>query len=132
MGFTGVAGATNAAAVASLGLDLGQFTVNTNETPNGVTIKANAVIFPAGVFSGSNGPNWNVDVKITPMQYPVSGPTYTFNVRLTSGTNSSAAAPLNGSIAIINTGPQLLQLTPAIPTTVNGMSRGIPNDQARF
>lgn len=108
------------------------YTINTNETPNGVTITPTSVIFPAGVFSGSNGPNWNVDVKITPTALPLSGPTLSFNVRLTGGTNYSAAAPLNGSIAILNTGPQLLQLSAAAPATLGGMNRGIPGDQARF
>jgi hypothetical protein len=108
------------------------YTINTNELPNGVTVTPNAVIFPAGVFSGSNGPNWNVDVKITPTKLPLSGPTLSFNVRLIGGTNYAAAAPLNGSIAILNTGPQLLQLSAAAPTTLGGMNRGIPNDQARF
>lgn len=117
---TGTAGYTN------------NYTINTNETPNGVTVLPNAVIFPAGVFSGSNGPNWNVDVKIIPTALPVSGPTLTFNVRLLSGTNYSATAPLNGSLAILNTGPQLVQLSAAAPATLGGMNRGIPRDYARF
>jgi len=108
------------------------YTINTNETPNGVTVLTNGVIFPAGVFAGSNGPNWNVDVKITPTATPVSGPTLTFNVRLLSGTNYSATAPVAGAINILNTGPQLLQLSAAAPATLGGMNRGIPNDYARF
>ncbi|MFT8131026.1 hypothetical protein, partial [Salmonella enterica] len=60
------------------------------------------------------------------------GATLTFSVRLLSGTNYSAAAPLAGAISIFNTGPQLLQLTPAAPATLGGMNRGIPNDYARF
>jgi hypothetical protein len=108
------------------------YTINTNETPNGVTVNPTSVVFPAGSFSGSNGPNWNVDVKIIPTAIPVSGPTVVFNVRLLSGANYSAAAPLNGSIAILNTGPQLLQLSAAAPSTLGGMNRGIPHDQARF
>lgn len=108
------------------------YTINTNETPNGVTVYPDGVLFPAGVFSGSNGPNWNVDVKIIPTALPVSGPTTTLSVRLLSGTNYSAAAPLAGSLAILNTGPQLLQLTAAAPSTQGGMNRGIPNDYARF
>src|SRR5262249_22502682 len=31
-----------------------------------------------------------------------------------------------------NTGPQLLQMSAATPTTLGGMNRGVPNDQARF
>jgi hypothetical protein len=131
VGFTG-GGGTGAVARATLGLNFGQYTLNTNETPNGVTITTNAVIFPAGVFSGSNGPNWNVDVKVTPTAYPVSGPPYLFNVRLLSGTNYSANAPLAGAINIVNTGPQLLTLSAAAPSTLGGMNRGIPTDQARF
>jgi hypothetical protein len=131
IGFTG-GGGTGAGAKATIGLNFGQYTINTNETPNGVTINADSVIFPAGIFSGSNGPNWNVDVKVIPTVYPVSGPTYSFNVRLIGGTNYSAIAPLSGGINIVNTGPQLLQLSAAAPSTLGGMSRGIPNDQARF
>ena len=108
------------------------YTINTNETPNGVTITPAGVIFPAGVFAGSNGPNWNVDVKVIPTALPVSGPTISFNVRLLSGTNYSAAAPLAGNISILNTGPQVLQLSAAAPSTLGGMNRGIPNDYARF
>jgi hypothetical protein len=113
------------------------YTINTNELPNGVTVLTNGVIFPAGVFgvvpgSGSNGPNWNVDVKIIPTPIPVSGTALSVSVRLNSGTNFSAAAPLSGNISIINTGPQLLQLVAATPATLGGMNRGIPNDYARF
>ena len=125
-------GGTGAVARATLGLNFGQYSINTNETPNGVTITTNAVIFPAGIFAGSNGPNWNVDVKITPTPYPISGPPYLFNVRLLSGTNYSAAFPLAGAINIVNTGPQLLTLSAAAPSTLGGMNRGITNDQARF
>ncbi|HEX5218522.1 MAG TPA: immunoglobulin domain-containing protein [Verrucomicrobiae bacterium] len=107
------------------------YTINTNETPNGVTIFPNGVLFPAGVFAGSNGPNWNVDVKVTPTAIPVSGPTLSFSVRLLSGTNYSAS-PIAGNIAILNTGPQLLLLSAAAPATLGGMNRGIPNDYARF
>ena len=35
-------------------------------------------------------------------------------------------------MAILNTGPQLLQLSAPTPTTLGGMNRGVPNDQARF
>lgn len=114
------------------GVYTNNYIINTNETPNGVAITPNAVIFPAGVFAGSNGPNWNVDVKIIPTAIPVSGPTLSVNVRLNSGTNYSAAFPLSGGMAILNTGPQLLQLSAAAPNTLGGMNRGIPNDQARF
>src|SRR5262245_46481642 len=131
IGFTG-GGGSNAAAVATLGLGNGNYSINTNELPNGVTIRPNSVIFPAGVFSGSNGPNWNVDVKITPTATPVSGPTLTFTLRLLSGTTYSAAVPFNSSINIFNTGPQLLTLSAATPATVGGMNRGIPGDSARF
>ena len=68
-----------------------------NETPNGVTITPTTVIFPAGVFAGSNGPNWNVDVKFTPTPLPVSGGTSNINVRLLSGANmppTTARPPL--------------------------------------
>jgi hypothetical protein len=106
------------------------YTINTNETPNGVTVRPNSVTFPAGMFTGSNGPNWNVDVKVTPTAIPVSGPTLTVNMRLNSGSNYFAAVPLNGSIAILNTGPQLIQLSAA---AIGGnMNRGIAHDYAKF
>jgi hypothetical protein len=106
------------------------YTINTNETPNGVTISPTSVTFPAGIMPG--GGNWSVDVKVIPTKLPLSGPTLTFNVRLVGGTNYSAVAPQNGSIAILNTGPQLIQLSAAAPATLGGMNRGIPGDQARF
>lgn len=114
------------------GVYTNNYTINTNEFPNGVTVLPNGVIFPSGVFTGSNGPSWNVDVKFTPTPIPVSGTALSVSVRLNSGTNFSAQSPLAGAIAIINTGPQLLQLTAATPATVGNMNRGIPNDQARF
>jgi hypothetical protein len=106
------------------------YTINTNETPNGVTITPNGVLFPAGPMPG--GGNWSVDVKIIPTAIPVSGPTFTVNMRVLSGTNHSAAAPLSGSISILNTGPQLVFLSASPVSTLGGMDRGIPNDQARF
>jgi hypothetical protein len=111
------------------------FTINTNETPNGVTVLNNGVIFPAGVFSGTNGGVgglWNVDVRFTPTATPISGPTFTINIRLNSGTNYNSQAPLSGSMAILNTGPQLLFVSAPAPTTLAGMNRGVPFDQARF
>lgn len=131
--FTGSSGTgAGGTGVIGLGGTAANYIINTNETPNGVTITPNGVIFPAGVFAGSNGPNWNVDVKIIPTPIPLSGPTLVFNVRLNSGTNYSGQAPVAGSLAILNTGPQLLQLSAAAPATLAGMNRGIPNDYARF
>ena len=106
------------------------YTINTNETPNGVTIGTNSVTFPAGLMPG--GGNWYVDVKIIPTADPVSGPTYSFTVRLLSGATYTAVAPNSGNLAIINTGPQLLTLSAPAPATLAGMNRVIPNDQARF
>lgn len=131
VGFNG-GGGSNAVAAAAIGIGFGQYTLNTNEQPNGVTVTPNSVIFPQGVFTGSNGPNWNVDVKVIPTVYPISGPIYSFNVRLLGGTNYSAVAPISGGIALLNTGPQLLTVSAPVPTTQAGMSRGIVNDQARF
>ena len=130
--FTGGGGSGAAATAVLEGPAGSEYTVNTNETPNGVTVLPSGVIFPAGVFTGSNGPNWNVDVKIIPTAFPVSGTIKTVNLRVLSGTNYSAAAPLAGNIIIQNTGPQVLQLSAAAPATLGGMNRGIPNDYARF
>jgi len=105
------------------------YLMNTNEMPSGVVISNDFVVFPAGIPAGGN---MTVDVKIIPTATPVSGPTLTVGLRLNSGTNYSATAPLAASIAILNTGPQLLQLSAAAPATLGGMNRGILNDQARF
>jgi hypothetical protein len=97
---------------------------------DGVAMNTNSVIFPAGTQPG--GGNWHVALQIKPTSTPVSGPTLTVAIRLLSGTTYSAKAPVNGTVAILNTGPQLLQLSAAAPATAGNMNRGIPNDSARF
>jgi hypothetical protein len=106
------------------------YSINTNETPNGVTVGVNSVTFPAGIFIGSNGPNWNVDVKITPTALPVSTNTLTVSLQVLGGAANVAGAPARGTIFIQNTGPQLLLLTAAASGTT--MYRGIPNDYVKF
>jgi hypothetical protein len=128
--FSGGGGGSNAAATAIRGLDIGQYTINTNDTPDGVVITPAGVVFPAGVWPHAG--NWSVDVKFTPTQYPVSGPYYPMNVRLLGGTNYSTAAPFSGALGLINTGPQFLQVSGPAPGSLAGMSRGILHDSARF
>ncbi|PWU21212.1 MAG: hypothetical protein C5B50_02175 [Verrucomicrobia bacterium] len=108
------------------------FLLNTSQTPNGVTILNNGVIFPGTAFSGSNGPNWNVDVQMIPTALPVSGPETAINFRIPSGTNFTAVPLLATTLSIINTGPQVLQLTAPSPGSLAGMNRGILHDMARF
>jgi hypothetical protein len=104
------------------------YTINTNESPNGVTINPNNVVFPAGTMPG--GGNWTVDVKITPTALPVSTNTLTVIMTVVGGPTYQAVAPIKGTIAIQNTGPQLLLLTAAGSGT--NMYRGTANDYAKF
>ena len=104
------------------------YTINTNETPNGVTITPNSVIFPTGTMPG--GGNWSVDVKITPTAIPVSTNTLTVILTVVGGPAYQAVAPVRDTIYIQNTGPQLLLLTAASSGTT--MYRGVTNDYAKF
>jgi len=104
------------------------YSINTNETPNGVIINPNTVIFPAGTMPG--GGNWSVDVKITPTALPVSTNTLTVIMTVTGATNYLAVAPIRGTINIQNTGPQLLLLSAA--ASGGTMYRGTTNDYAKF
>jgi len=104
------------------------YSINTNETPNGVTINPNNVVFPVGTMPG--GGNWSVDVRITPTALPVSTNTLTVIMTVTGATNYLAVAPVRGTIFIQNTGPQLLLLSAAASGST--MYRGVTNDFARF
>ena len=113
------------------------YSINTNELPNGVTVGVNSVTFPAGIFAGSNGPNWNVDVKITPTPSPVSTNTLTVVLQVLGGSGNLAGAPAKGTVFIQNTGPQLLLLAaapvaPAAGGTSATMYRGVTNDYSKF
>ncbi len=109
------------------------YVMNTNETPatgyGNAIIGTNSVILPAGIPAGGFV---SVGVKIIPTATPLSGPTFTFTMRLVSGTNYNTVAPFSGTMDILNTGPQLIFLTAPAPSTLAGMNRGIPGDQARF
>jgi hypothetical protein len=104
------------------------YTINTNETPNGVIINPNSVTFPAGPMPG--GGNWSVDVKITPTLNVASTNTLTVILTVVGGPTYQAVAPVKDTITIQNTGPQLLLLTAAGNGTT--MYRGITNDYAKF
>ena len=104
------------------------YTLNTNETPNGVIINPNSVVFPSGANPGAG--NWFVDVKIIPTALPVSTNTLTVILTVSGGANYLAAAPVRDTVYIQNTGPQLLLLTAAASGTT--MYRGVTNDYARF
>jgi hypothetical protein len=125
---------TGTASYNAANLALSTYTINTNETPNGVIIGTNTVTFPAGNMPG--GGNWYVDVKITPTAFPVSTNTLTMIMTISGGSTYLAGSPSRDTVFIQNTGPQLLLLTAvANTTTVFGgatMYRGVTNDYAKF
>ena len=103
------------------------YVINTNETPNGVTIAPNSVTFPAGTAPSGN---WSVDVKITPTALPLSTNTLTVVLQVLGGAGNLAGSPARDTVYIQNTGPQLLVLTAAGSGTT--MYRGVTNDYAKF
>jgi hypothetical protein len=104
------------------------YTINTGTDANGVVITTTNVTFPAGTYPGSG--NWAVNVQIIPTATPVSGPTLNVGIRIFDGAEYLAGTPGNASMTILNTGPQLLLLTPASFGTT--MSRSDANDYAQF
>jgi hypothetical protein len=104
------------------------YTIATGTDANGVVYTPTNVTFPAGTISG--GGNWVANVQVVPTATPISGPTYTVGIRLTGGANYLAGTPATATISILNTGPQLLLLTPASFGTT--MSRNVTNDYAQF
>ncbi|HUA64965.1 MAG TPA: immunoglobulin domain-containing protein, partial [Alphaproteobacteria bacterium] len=104
------------------------YTLVTGTDPNGVVITTTNVTFPAGTYPGSG--NWAVNVQIVPTATPVSGPTLTVDMTIPGGADYFAGSPSYAPMTILNTGPQLLFLTPASFGT--GMSRNVPNDYAKF
>ena len=110
------------------------YSINTNETPNGVIIGTNSVTFPAGTAPSGN---WSVGIKITPTPLPVSTNTLTVVLQVLGGSGNLAGAPAKGTVFIQNTGPQLLLLAaapvaPAAGGTSATMYRGVTNDYAKF
>ncbi len=114
-------GATNVGAVTN-------FTMNLGVNGDGVTITSNSVTFPAGLWPHAG--NWSVDVMIIPTAVPVTGPTLSVTLKVLGGTNYSAGSPVNGSLSILNTGPQMLALSAA--SGAANMSRAVPGDYASF
>jgi hypothetical protein len=106
------------------------YTINTDNTLNGVIITTNTVTFPAGNFPG--GGNWSQDIKIIPTATPVTGPTLTVTLRLSGGATYTAVSPIVGNVTIANTGPQLLLLSAATAAQGTTMNRGISGDYASF
>lgn len=115
----------NLSGTAVLGVN---YTVATGTDPNGVVITTTNVTFPAGAYPGLG--NWTVNVQIVPTATPVSGPTLTVNMTIPGGADYFAGSPSFAPMTLLNTGPQLLFLTPASFGT--GMSRNVPNDYAQF
>ena len=107
---------------------LTNYTLNLGTDGNGVIISSNSVTFPAGTHPG--GGNWSANVQIIPTATPVSGPTLTVGLRVVGGPSYLAGSPSQGTVFIANTGPQVLVLS--VVTNSATMSRGIPNDYAKF
>jgi hypothetical protein len=115
----------NLSGTAVLGVN---YTVATGTDANGVVITTTNVTFPPNTYSGSG--NWAVNVQIIPTATPLSGPTLTVDMTIPGGADYFAGAPSFAAMNLLNTGPQLLFLTPASFGT--GMSRNVPNDYAQF
>src|SRR5205823_10764000 len=58
------------------------FFMNLGTNANGVIITTNTITFPANSNSPSYPANWSANVLITPTPTPVSGPSYSVNMRL--------------------------------------------------
>lgn len=102
------------------------YTIGTGTDPNGVVITSTNVTFPIGTYPSGN---WAVNIPITATATPQSGPTLTVLMTAQGGANYRAGRPAKDTISIINTGPQVLFLSPAGAPT---MSRSVPNDYAQF
>ncbi|HEY1786676.1 MAG TPA: immunoglobulin domain-containing protein [Verrucomicrobiae bacterium] len=104
------------------------YTVATGTDVNGAVITTTNVTFPAHAYPGSS--NWIVNVQIVPTATPISGPTYTVDMTIPGGADYFAGSPSFAPMNLLNTGPQLLFLTPASFGT--NMSRNVANDYAQF
>jgi len=104
------------------------YTLNVGTDANGVVITTTNVTFPVGTYPGSG--NWSTTVKVIPTATPVTGPTLTVGILVLGGANYLAAPPVSATVSILNTGPQLLLLTPASFGTT--MSRNVSGDFAQF
>ena len=102
------------------------YTLNLGTNADGVIISSNKVTFPAGTWLHAG--NWSADVHLTPTATPASGPALAATFTLLGGVNYGVGTPLIASVAVVNTGPQLLLLTPA----GTAFSRAIPNDYVTF
>jgi|GEM_PF-983726 len=102
------------------------YTLNLGTNADGVIISSNSVTFPAGTWPHAG--NWSADVHLTPTATPASGPALAATFTLLGGVNYGVVTPLIASVAVVNTGPQLLLLTPA----GTAFSRAIPNDYVTF
>lgn len=102
------------------------YTLNLGTNADGVIISSNSVTFPAGTWPHAG--NWSADVHLTPTATPASGPALAATFTLVGGVNYGVGTPLIASVAVVNTGPQLLLLTPA----GTAFSRAIPNDYVTF
>ena len=102
------------------------YTLNLGTNSDGVIISSNKVTFPAGTWPHLG--NWSADVHLTPTTSPASGPALAATFTLVGGVNYSIGTPLISSVAIVNTGPQLLLLTPV----GTAFTRAIPNDYVTF
>jgi Immunoglobulin I-set domain len=109
------------------GLSGTNYTVAPGPDANGIVYTPTNVTFPAGTYPSGN---WVANVQIIPTATPVSGPTLTVGIRVVGGASYFTGSPASATVTILNTGPQLLLLTPASFGT--NMSRNVTNDYAQF
>jgi hypothetical protein len=91
-----------------------------------VASATNSVTFPAGT---SPAGNWSQTVTITPTATPVIGPTVTVTLKVVGGVTYLAAAPVQDTVVIANTGPQYFSVTSVSAGT---FYRGLSKDFAEF
>jgi len=120
---TGTAGLTN------------NYNFNYGVNADGVIISSNSVTFPAGVWPRAG--NWSVALQVIPTATPVSTNTLITTLQISGGANYLAGSPSRATVAIQNTGPQLLLLAaapvaPAAGGSAATMYRGVTNDYAKF
>jgi len=104
------------------------YTINNTNAGTGISIAANSVTFPIGAFTGVG--NYYADITITPTATPLFTNTLIVNMTVVSSANYLRIAPVVGTVNILNTGPQVLILTPI--ANFNTMYRGTSNDFGSF
>jgi hypothetical protein len=89
-------------------------------------VSTNSITFLPGTNASGN---FSTNITVTPTAVPVSGPTFNVTLTLVGGANYLTAHPITDTINIVNTGPDVISITPAAGST---MYRGVANDYATF